>query len=817
MASRSSTTTTSRTDLVNSQVISLIRPRQISYTVTDTKPNTRLYAFFDGVSVDKYITPTDGVIGDAIITDAAGSASGIFNLPGGTFNTGTRVFRVQDTDIIDLNPIPGSTSGYAVANYTANGILNSYRTTYDVNNTIVNVNEQNIVAGDVVTIIDQEPTIYLKDPLAQSFFTYGIKGGCFITSIDLFFQSKDANLPVTVEIRNMVNGYPSVIKVERDAFVTLKPSQVNLAPIAERSTNATVATTFTFPKPIYLEEDKDYCFVLLSNSNNYNVWTSKLSEKSIETGKVIFEQPFIGTLFKSENNITWTAEQTEDIKFTIRKATFDITKEGDLAYAFNANPMLIYGSTMTVTSGSPIVTVKFKVEHAHSTGEFVAFEGIENAVYRGIPSAAISNPDGFAVTVIDDHTLSFNCGVNATSTGTLETTGFINAIIIDKSGSGYINPSITIDPPPSGTTATATLEVVGGKIVNAVITNPGSGYTDVPKFTIFDSSGAGAEICIISEAVFVTTINRRFQNVSFISSIKIPQNTNVITALRAPVKSGDTYSRGEFYDAPLNVLQGSGIFTMQDNVILNRDTEVKQFGTMQSSALWVKLTSTNPNVSPMFDTADKPRMVLRNFIINDPSNTESELLPSAGTSRSRYISQIVKLATPSTGARIFVKAVSTARCSFDVYIRTSLSGSSNPHTDGSWSRLTCTTNTNLSTNWSQYLDYQFDIVKETKSGTITTTTNSNAVAGIGTDFSGADVGKTLYSSDGTYLGTIGSYVNNTTVILEKNALAAKTATEFSTNGIIENFDTYDIKIVLYSSDKLQFPKIDNYRCIILAT
>ena len=46
-----------------------------------------------------------------------------------------------------------------------------------------------------------------KDPLAQSFMCEP-QGGMFLSSIDLYFASKSDNLPVSVEIRNMVNGYP---------------------------------------------------------------------------------------------------------------------------------------------------------------------------------------------------------------------------------------------------------------------------------------------------------------------------------------------------------------------------------------------------------------------------------------------------------------------------------------------------------------------------------------------------------------------------------------------------------------------------------
>ena len=47
------------------------------------------------------------------------------------------------------------------------------------------------------------------DPLAQSFLCEA-SGGMMLTSIDLFFQAKDSHMPVSVEIRNMVNGYPEI-------------------------------------------------------------------------------------------------------------------------------------------------------------------------------------------------------------------------------------------------------------------------------------------------------------------------------------------------------------------------------------------------------------------------------------------------------------------------------------------------------------------------------------------------------------------------------------------------------------------------------
>ena len=49
------------------------------------------------------------------------------------------------------------------------------------------------------------------DPLAQSFLCEA-DGGMVLTSVDVFFETKDEiviqTMPVSVEVRTMVNGYP---------------------------------------------------------------------------------------------------------------------------------------------------------------------------------------------------------------------------------------------------------------------------------------------------------------------------------------------------------------------------------------------------------------------------------------------------------------------------------------------------------------------------------------------------------------------------------------------------------------------------------
>ena len=93
-----------------------------------------------------------------------------------------------------------------------------------------------------------------RDPLAQSFLVPE-EEGMFVTKVDTYFQSKDTSgLPITMEIRTMVNGYPSPDVLGE---ATLLPDDVNI------SDDGSAVTTFTFDTPVYVEGLQEYCFVTI--------------------------------------------------------------------------------------------------------------------------------------------------------------------------------------------------------------------------------------------------------------------------------------------------------------------------------------------------------------------------------------------------------------------------------------------------------------------------------------------------------------------------------------------------------------------------
>lgn len=748
------TRTVSRTDLVGVTSLSFIRPQVVSFTITKTKPLTQLFAFFDGISVDQYITPTGGVLGGSIITDAAGSITGTFTIPALTFNTGERILRFQDDPSFEVNNIAGNTIGSASAKFTANGFKYTYQTT-TTNITEVVVTLTNIVFGSppaaqtfttsspspsspsspppLGSFLDEDPNpTNVGDPLAQTFFTYGIAGGCFITKIDIWFQSKDSSLPVTLEIRNVVNGYPGPNLISKWSSVSLPPSAVSI------SNNSSLPTTFTFTRPIYLQENKDYCFVLMANSNRYNVWTSKFGDESVETGNTIFEQPYIGSLFKSENNITWSAEQTEDIKFKIYRAEFDISAPYSFTSKVNAPPILLRGSALSTTNGSAVVVADLTFQHGYKTGDKILLSGVPDAVYRGIPVATMSNPAGFTITVTSDYSFTFNCGVNATSTGTLQYAGILNYVDIDNMGSGYVAPVATVSGGGASTQATLGLTVTAGKITGVTVLTNGSGYVSQPTIVVTDAAGTGAVLTGIADAIFSTAFNRKYQNVVPVMYAQTPPSTLIYNLMKT---SDEDYVVGQHGVVNINESTNLG----KHAIIATQLTDTLSFGGNPSTELITTLSSSNSNVSPLIDIAERPKLLLQNYLINDESNSASELTPSSGTAYSRYISRITTIDTVSTGVRIFVAAASTQSTSFEVFFRSSLTANNSNHRSGSWVKLSCDTETNLSTSDKEFKDYLF-------------------------------------------------YKDS-----------------------ITPFDAYDLKIVLYSDNSYNYPIIDNYRSVILAT
>ena len=214
---------------------------------------------------------------------------------------------------------------------------------------------------------------YLIDPLAQSFF---IDRPTTITKVDLFFSSRDTVLPFIVHIRKNVNGFPG------DYIVPFSEKAVYGANV-NISANANVATTVTFDSPIYLDTG-EYSLTLGSSSKNYKVWVSELDQTDVVTSTRITEQPYVGTLYKSQNASTWTPEQLQDLKFRLYRGVFNTNVSSTVELipeniytrsSLGTDPLELFPNSSTMRV--------YHVNHGLVNSGYVKISGLSNAVPLG--------------------------------------------------------------------------------------------------------------------------------------------------------------------------------------------------------------------------------------------------------------------------------------------------------------------------------------------------------------------------------------------------------------------------------------------------
>ena len=418
-----------------------------------------------------------------LVTDRVGSVKGTFFIrdplttpvPPVRFTNGTKTFKLT-TSSTNLRSNPDSPTVSSVdATYLTSGIVDT------LSQTTIGIRELPPPPIPVIiniTNVFQTIEVDDDDPLAQSFTVD--ETGAFVTSVDIFMKKKDVKEQLTVQLRTMELGTPTLIQVQDFASVTLDPSQISV------SEDASVATNVKFPSPVFLEGGQEYCIVLLApTTNNYEAWIARMGDSTIDTQSlpdsesVVIAQQYIGgSLFKSQNGSIWTPSQFEDLKFKLNKAKFTTTN----ATAFLYNPSIDYESGQVPTlasNGVKSLPRKLKIRTTNMTSV-----GMTNLLVSGrkvSDGSTANDPFGFIE-----------------STG-----GPINGTAIANAGIGYSNGTFTNVPlyaiTGNGENGQASV-TISSNVVNSIsITSAGNGYAtgDIVGITTSNMvKGGGAQITV---------------------------------------------------------------------------------------------------------------------------------------------------------------------------------------------------------------------------------------------------------------------------------------------------------------------------------
>jgi hypothetical protein len=618
-----------------------IRPRRIFFSGFNLKPSTTLFAYFDGIAVSQHCTPTNssgvptGNKGSSLISDSTGVVYGYFDIPTQTFKTGDRVFRLCDTD--DINNASSSITTQSSSTYTASNISIT-KARYGLNTRVPQITStlvpganvsSRVVSSRVLSSSSTSTSVTIPppgvDPIAQTFLISESEenSGVFINKIDVYFRSKHPTLGVELQIREVDNGFPAP-KILPFATRTLTPAQVNT------STDASLATSFIFDSPVFLQAGLEYCFVVIPAGSNegYNIWVGEVGSNDITTNTPIFVNNSTGILFTSSTNRIWTPFQKEDIKFVIHRKQFT-SQSGTILYKNSDTEFLtannfaggfivgekVYVSNSTLAIGSNSVT------STTNTTVSVIANGTVNAqtTFTTGKSIYISS-NGNVITNIRTITSIPNTThiVLNTAPTFADSNASIGHMYSNGALFGYLNRIAPSTNYIQLERSTANSIVGFGNVVSA----------NASAILIGGESGARANLVSVDNVLYSTIIPQ----FSYCAQI----GSTVSIQMKGMSNTGTMDSEWTTTTSDMETF-----FTDKERIVRSRSNEL-QFGSgSKSYQIQIPISSSSTKVSPFFDDIKSNVIAIENII---DGNTYNESSPDGGVAKAKHISKRVVLA-----------------------------------------------------------------------------------------------------------------------------------------------------------------------------
>lgn len=596
--------------LVNASIQPFMRARAVQFSVAGLIPNTRHYAFFDGVDVNSRVVQTGNSANNHVLISAAdGSLTGTFTIPENAFTVGQKVFRI--TDNLNNSSELGQVNSYAEAKYSAQGMQTTVQDTVISTQPVqLGPSTQTQTREINTTTVDRVATLYMypnPEPIAESLLIDANipAAGIFLTSIDVFFETKHATLPITLELRTMDSSSSITSQVIPYSRVTKYPADISV------STDGSAATKFTFPAPVFVKSGSFIAMILRPAGSNpdYRVFSSILGQVDILTGARIVQNPYVGTMFVSANDLSYSPAQDEDIKFVAYRASFDVGATGHLLLN-NAG-----SNFMTVTPGVGSISVTDTVE--------------------GEARLTISSPTGLAPSV--GHKVT---GDTSGKVGTI--TGISGSVLRVKGlayGARYTNSehltfAYANSSPTGGGATLGTSQVPSGFVEYY---KSGAASDDIHLTTLANGTMVAGEQLTSSHAATATISAIYDRQLNVVQ----PQATQLVfadTTIDWGVKatSNNSVLSSTWTSAGIN----QDLAFSEEMAILSRSNEVSLLAGAASLQFQASLWTNNDMVSPVIDLNTVGAITVANLINNDATG---ETGSKGGNAMARYLTRTVTL------------------------------------------------------------------------------------------------------------------------------------------------------------------------------
>ncbi len=511
--------------------------------------------------------------------------------------------------------------------------------------------------------------------IAQSFMvpTPNDVAGAYVTKVDLFFKEKVALSQVKIFLAEVVNNVPDTNKIVPGTVVYVNSANIIV------SSSGTSATTFNFPKPIFLSSTEQYAICVQTPAKDFVLWGSAIGDIDIASGKNLGSNPMVDKLYYRETNGSFSVVENESMKFNLYRAKFDTNVTGTAVLRPKQNyEYILMKSFQTGKTRSVMPT------------------GLEK-IYKQTASGWEYVGDFVSMHRVAD----------------IDTEKFL-VVVDNKSATQGVTTNDVIKIIREGYTAANTQTGVTGSTVT---------YTT--NFSKVETEFLHGEIEAIKDYEYHSLLPRL--------AVDLKSGSSVNFAARATKKNGANFVRDQV-DFTISA-SAEKPFSDEARYLPSKSNKLFNAGALEITAY---MTAQNDFCAPIINLDGSRALMITNVInadsdiLTNPANetTDTELTTN-GSAIARYVTKTITLAEgmDAEDIRVFVSAYKPPRTNVRVYARfQNAEDNSKSILDTPWIRLEQVTNESVfsdSRNAGNYIEYEYKLSDSNKSNGVLTYNDSD--------------------------------------------------------------------------------------------
>ena len=540
----------------------------------------------------------------------------------------------------------------------------------------------------------QGATPQIQEAYYQSFFVSESEG-FFAQSLNLYFQTKSKTDPVSVSIVAMEQGLPVNTELPY-SLVSLSPDQVN------NDLSGETPTSIVFPSPIYLMGGQKYAIKIYSRGDMYKLKTGKesIGETKHPSLSDVFLPGRVNTqggdndlharlrLFRAK----FTDNAVNDGGTVILRNKFvgelyaleDSSKSAYGKKLFNANPVELRNSNTNV-----------KIFHQHhgmySTSNNVRISGVRS----GVTTTLNGSISPTATSLVLKSVAGFTEGsIHVPSSGAIQLkidselfSGTLSGSTFTISGRGTVG---------FGDTSGASTSHADGSVVelymlhgiplnqiNKVHTSIAN--IDTHSYTISVSTAptvTGDGVIRVGGTNTFASENYRFETFETYIPIIEPPRTRIGSKIRVTTGTSPSGSETSFVLTEPNKAIPFALnesFDLTDcAIVASNENEQREMASANSLVMDLKMTTDSNFVSPVIDTTNMSIYTIGNVLDNIDSSSDifpttdffASTSPRGDNNSAIYLTKPVQLENTATAIKLFLDVHKPSTSEVKVLFRT---------------------------------------------------------------------------------------------------------------------------------------------------